>query len=75
MTVAGTGMVDVTVPTEQSEVTESVISLWFKAVGDQVTEDPNGRPRGADVNARPPNLPVSFTSRSPNTPRPATRRP
>jgi 2-oxoglutarate dehydrogenase E2 component (dihydrolipoamide succinyltransferase) len=39
MTVAGTGMVDVTVPTEQSEGTESVISLWFKAVGEQVTEN------------------------------------
>lgn len=39
MTVAGTGMVDVTVPTEQSEGTESVISLWFKAIGDQVTEN------------------------------------
>jgi 2-oxoglutarate dehydrogenase E2 component (dihydrolipoamide succinyltransferase) len=32
-------MVDVTLPTEQSEGTESVISLWFKAVGDQVTEN------------------------------------
>lgn len=39
MTVSGTGMVDVTVPTEQSEGTETVISLWFKAVGEQVTEN------------------------------------
>lgn len=39
MTLAGTGMIDVTVPTEQSEGTESVISLWFKAVGEQVTEN------------------------------------
>jgi len=39
MTVAGTGMIDVTVPIEQSEGTESVISLWFKAVGEQVTEN------------------------------------
>jgi 2-oxoglutarate dehydrogenase E2 component (dihydrolipoamide succinyltransferase) len=37
MTLAGTGMVDVTLPTEQSAGTESVISLWFKAVGEQVT--------------------------------------
>ena len=39
MTVAGAGFVDVTVPTEQSEGTESVVSLWFKAIGDQVTEN------------------------------------
>jgi 2-oxoglutarate dehydrogenase E2 component (dihydrolipoamide succinyltransferase) len=32
-------MVDVTLPSEQSEGTESVISLWFKAVGDAVTEN------------------------------------
>ena len=36
MTVANTGMVDVTVPAEQSEGTEIVVSLWFKAVGDRV---------------------------------------
>lgn len=36
MTVAGAGMVDVTVPAEQSEGTEIVVSLWFKAVGDRV---------------------------------------
>ena len=39
MTVAGTGMVDVTLPTEQSEGTESVISLWFKAVGETVQQN------------------------------------
>jgi 2-oxoglutarate dehydrogenase E2 component (dihydrolipoamide succinyltransferase) len=39
MTVAGTGMVEVTLPVDQSEGTETVISLWFKAVGDQVTEN------------------------------------
>src|SRR5215211_2769214 len=39
MTVAGTGTVDVTIPTEQSEGTESVISLWFKAVGERVNEN------------------------------------
>ena len=39
MTVAGTGMVDVTLPAEQSEGTEIVISTWFKSVGDQVTEN------------------------------------
>jgi 2-oxoglutarate dehydrogenase E2 component (dihydrolipoamide succinyltransferase) len=39
MTVAGKGMVDVIVPTEQSEGTESVISLWFKSVGDKVVEN------------------------------------
>src|SRR5688500_15983535 len=32
-------MVDVTLPTEQSEGTESVISLWFKAVGDTVVQN------------------------------------
>lgn len=39
MTVTGTGMVDVTLPVEQTEGTETVISLWFKAVGDEVTEN------------------------------------
>jgi 2-oxoglutarate dehydrogenase E2 component (dihydrolipoamide succinyltransferase) len=39
MTVTGAGMVDVTLPTDQSEGTETVISVWFKAVGDQVTEN------------------------------------
>lgn len=39
MTVAGAGMVDVTIPAEQSEGTETVISVWFKAVGDRVTEN------------------------------------
>jgi 2-oxoglutarate dehydrogenase E2 component (dihydrolipoamide succinyltransferase) len=39
VTVAGAGVVDVTLPTEQSEGTEIVISLWFKAVGDSVTEN------------------------------------
>jgi 2-oxoglutarate dehydrogenase E2 component (dihydrolipoamide succinyltransferase) len=32
-------MVDVTLPADQSEGTESVISLWFKAVGDSVKEN------------------------------------
>jgi 2-oxoglutarate dehydrogenase E2 component (dihydrolipoamide succinyltransferase) len=32
-------MVDVTLPAEQSEGTEIVISLWFKTVGDTVTEN------------------------------------
>src|SRR5688500_14053044 len=32
-------MVDVTLPTEQSEGTESVISLWFKAVGEAVQQN------------------------------------
>lgn len=36
MTVASLRMVDVTVPAEQSEGTEIVVSLWFKAVGDRV---------------------------------------
>ena len=39
MTVAGAGMVDVTLPAEQSEGTEIVISLWFKAIGDRVAEN------------------------------------
>ncbi len=39
MTVAGTGMVDVTLPAEQSEGTEIVISMWCKSVGDQVAEN------------------------------------
>jgi 2-oxoglutarate dehydrogenase E2 component (dihydrolipoamide succinyltransferase) len=38
MTVAGTGMIDITLPAEQSEGTEIVISTWFKSVGDQVAE-------------------------------------
>ncbi len=37
MTVAE--MVDVTLPAEQSEGTEIVISLWFKAIGDRVEEN------------------------------------
>ncbi len=37
MTVAGAAFVDVTLPSEQSEGTETVISLWFKAIGDRVT--------------------------------------
>lgn len=32
-------MVDVTLPTDQSEGTENVISMWFKAVGDAVTQN------------------------------------
>jgi len=36
MTVTSLGMVDVTVPAEQSEGTEIVVSLWFKSVGDRV---------------------------------------
>ncbi len=39
MTVPGTGMVDVTLPAEQSEGTEIAISMWFKSVGDQVAEN------------------------------------
>lgn len=39
MTVAGTGMVDVTLPAEQSEGTEIVVSMWFKSIGDEVTEN------------------------------------
>jgi 2-oxoglutarate dehydrogenase E2 component (dihydrolipoamide succinyltransferase) len=39
VTVAGARMVEVTLPTEQSEGTETVISLWFKAVGDAVKEN------------------------------------
>jgi 2-oxoglutarate dehydrogenase E2 component (dihydrolipoamide succinyltransferase) len=39
MTVANTGTVDVHVPSEQSEGTEIVVSLWFKAVGDRVEEN------------------------------------
>ena len=31
--------IDVTVPVGQAEGTESVVSTWFKAVGDQVTEN------------------------------------
>jgi 2-oxoglutarate dehydrogenase E2 component (dihydrolipoamide succinyltransferase) len=37
MTATGAGMIDVTLPVEQTEGTETVISLWFKAVGDEVT--------------------------------------
>ena len=32
-------LVDVTVPVGQAEGTESVVSTWFKAVGDVVTEN------------------------------------
>lgn len=32
-------LVDVTVPVGQAEGTESVVSTWFKAVGDEVTEN------------------------------------
>ena len=32
-------LVDVTVPAGQAEGTESVVSTWFKAVGDAVTEN------------------------------------
>lgn len=32
-------MIDVTLPVEQAEGTETVISLWFKAVGEEVTEN------------------------------------
>ncbi len=32
-------LIDVTVPVGQAEGTESVVSTWFKAVGDQVTEN------------------------------------
>jgi 2-oxoglutarate dehydrogenase E2 component (dihydrolipoamide succinyltransferase) len=39
MTVTGTQTVDVTVPAEQSEGTEIVVSLWFKAVGDRVEQN------------------------------------
>ena len=39
MTVAGARMVDVTLPADQSEGTESVISVWFKAIGDSVKEN------------------------------------
>jgi len=39
MTATGTGMIDVTLPVEQTEGTETVISLWFKAVGDEVKEN------------------------------------
>lgn len=39
MTATGAGLVDVTLPTEQSEGTENVISVWFKAIGDAVTEN------------------------------------
>jgi 2-oxoglutarate dehydrogenase E2 component (dihydrolipoamide succinyltransferase) len=39
MTVANTGIVDVHVPSEQSEGTEIVVSLWFKTVGDRVEEN------------------------------------
>ncbi len=39
MTVAGAKMVDVTLPVEQTEGTETVISVWFKSVGERVTEN------------------------------------
>jgi 2-oxoglutarate dehydrogenase E2 component (dihydrolipoamide succinyltransferase) len=39
VTVTDSGMIDVTIPAEQSEGTETVISLWFKAVGDEVSEN------------------------------------
>src|SRR3954465_14592729 len=32
-------LVDVTVPVGQAEGTESVVSTWFKSIGDQVTEN------------------------------------
>src|SRR6187549_2537629 len=32
-------LVDVTVPVGQAEGTESMVSTWFKAVGDEVTEN------------------------------------
>jgi len=46
MTVTGARMVDVTLPAEQSEGTESVISLWFKQVGEAVAVRPDLRLRG-----------------------------
>ena len=39
MTAVGSRLVDVALPSEQSEGTETVISLWFKAIGDEVTEN------------------------------------
>jgi 2-oxoglutarate dehydrogenase E2 component (dihydrolipoamide succinyltransferase) len=39
VTATGVKTVDVTLPTEQSEGTETVISVWFKAIGDRVTEN------------------------------------
>lgn len=39
MTMAGAAMVDVTLPAEQGEGTEIVISVWFKAIGDRVEEN------------------------------------
>ena len=32
-------LVDVTVPVGQAEGTESIVSTWFKSVGDEVTEN------------------------------------
>lgn len=39
MTATGSRIVDVTLPADQSEGTESVISLWFRAIGDAVKEN------------------------------------
>jgi 2-oxoglutarate dehydrogenase E2 component (dihydrolipoamide succinyltransferase) len=39
MTAAGVKMADVSLPTEQTEGTETVISLWFKAIGERVKEN------------------------------------
>lgn len=39
MTATGARLVDVTLPTDQSEGTENVISVWFKAIGDAVKEN------------------------------------
>ena len=39
MTATGAGIVDVIIPAEQSEGTETVISIWFKSVGDHVSEN------------------------------------
>lgn len=39
MTATGVKMVDVTLPIEQTEGTETVISVWFKAIGERVTEN------------------------------------
>jgi 2-oxoglutarate dehydrogenase E2 component (dihydrolipoamide succinyltransferase) len=39
MTATGARLVDVTLPTDQSEGTENVISIWFKKVGEEVTEN------------------------------------
>ncbi|HEY8164271.1 MAG TPA: biotin/lipoyl-containing protein, partial [Gemmatimonadaceae bacterium] len=39
MTATDVKTVDVTLPIEQTEGTETVISVWFKAIGDGVTEN------------------------------------